>query len=295
MNQQELKAELLALLNDKTLFEETQLNARKEALDSISYYGQVLQIHGWQGELATLYQQATELQGQFQAIDEALFRRVRAELLAGDYTREGLRTFFGQFTDFTLGQSNQPDYEYNSLDILLEQTILPAPFPTESRERTPGMIRYEATPARIILELVDQLHFTPQDTFVDLGSGLGLAVILVNLLTGRPSIGIEYDPVYCAYAQTRAAELGLTEVTFINGDARQADFSQGSIFYLFTPFINEVFEAVLDRLRQLGKRRPIYICSYGTCTIELNKLPWLQIRDPAMEHDFKLAIFSSDF
>lgn len=293
MNQQELKAKLLALLNDKTLLEETRLNARREALDLISYYGQILQIHGWEGELAALYQQATAMQSQFKSIDETLFQRVRADLLAGDYSRAELRTLFGQFTDYAPGQQPQPDYEYNGLDILLEQVLLPAPFPTESRERAPGMIRYEATPAKIILELVDSLHFTPQDVFVDLGSGLGLVVILVHMLTGTRAIGIEYDPVYCAYAQARAAELSLTEATFINADARESDLSQGSIFYLFTPFINEVFEAVIERLRRLAKIRPIYICSYGTCTIELNTLPWLQIRDPAMEHDFKLAIFSS--
>jgi predicted RNA methylase len=155
------------------------------------------------------------------------------------------------------------------------------------------MIRYEATPAKIILELVYQLQFTPQDLFIDLGSGLGLVVILVHLLTGTSAMGIEYDPVYCAYARARAVELGLTEATFLNADARRADLSNGSIFYLFTPFIDEVFEAVIEKLRRLAKKRPLYICSYGTCTIELAKLPWLQIRDPAMEHDFKLAIFSS--
>jgi hypothetical protein len=29
--------------------------------------------------------------------------------------------------------------------------------------------------------------------------------------------------------------------------------------------------------------------------MELVKLPWLQIIDPATHHDFKLAIFTSDF
>ena len=57
--------------------------------------------------------------------------------------------------------------------------------------------------------------------------------------------------------------------------------------------INEIFDAVLERLRYTALRHQIYICAYGTITYDLIKLPWLQIRDPAMSHDFKLSIFTS--
>jgi predicted RNA methylase len=135
--------------------------------------------------------------------------------------------------------------------------------------------------------------FIPQDCFVDIGSGLGLVAMLVNMLTGVPTIGVEYDPAYCSYAQARALEFGLKDVSFVNIDARQADFSHGSIFYLFTPFIDEIFDTVMNKLRVLAKRKAFYVCSYGTCNLELAQLPWLHIRDPAMEHDFRLAIFTS--
>jgi hypothetical protein len=62
---------------------------------------------------------------------------------------------------------------------------------------------------------------------------------------------------------------------------------------MFTPFVNQVFSSVLERLRYTAIRKKIYVCSYGTITFDLTKLPWLQIRDPAMEHDFRLAIFTS--
>jgi len=55
----------------------------------------------------------------------------------------------------------------------------------------------------------------------------------------------------------------------------------------------QYFDSVLERLRYVAIRKAIYICSYGTITFNLAKLPWLQIRDPAMEHDFRLAIFTS--
>ncbi len=117
-------------------------------------------------------------------------------------------------------------------------------------------------------------------------------VMVVNLLTGVKSLGIEFDPAYCEYAQNCAANLKLQGVSFLQSDARKADLNAGNIFYLFTPFVNEIFESVLERLRYTAIRKPIYICSYGTITYDLINLPWLQIRDPAMVHDFKLAIFT---
>jgi predicted RNA methylase len=141
--------------------------------------------------------------------------------------------------------------------------------------------------------MIDSLQFTSGDTFFDIGSGLGLVVMLVNLLTGARCVGIEYDPAYCGYAQSCAQALNLKDVTFIQADARNVNLNTGTIFYLFTPFVNEIFDSVLERLRYTAIRHQIYICAYGTITYDLIKLPWLQIRDPAMEHDFKLAIFTS--
>ena len=259
----------------------------------IKYAGEVLKIPGLAGELDPLYQRAIILQNKLTKANEDLFRQVRADLQGGAFTPESLRATFNQFTDYTPDQRGDAGFEYDSLDILLEQVIFPTKAPGESRARADGMIRYEATPARVILELIDSLRFTPDDVFYDLGSGLGLVVMLVNLLTGVRSIGIEYDPAYCEYARNCAHTLSLKDVKFIQGDVRNIDLNNGNIFYLFTPFVNEIFDSVLERLRYTSIRHPIYICSYGTITYDLIKLPWLQLRDPAMEYDFRLAIFTS--
>jgi hypothetical protein len=78
--------------------------------------------------------------------------------------------------------------------------------PAQIKEREPGMIYYQKTPARIILELVKKAAFQPGDVFYDLGSGLGQAAILVNLLASVISKGVEFEPAYCHYAKTCAAE-----------------------------------------------------------------------------------------
>lgn len=293
MDAEKIRADLETLLADQSLFEETNLHARNEAIVFIKYVGDVLRVPGYASALDPLFQQSLGLRDQLVAVNESLFQKVRADLQNGSFTPESLRAFFDNFTGSTLGKSNQPEYEYDGLDVLLEQVFFPEPPPIESRTRASGMIRYEATPARIILNLIDAVRFLPNDVFVDIGSGLGLVVMLVRLLTGVQSVGIEFDPAYCAYAQKCAADLNLKDITFIQSDARNANLNIGSIFYLFTPFVNEIFESVLERLRYTSIRHQIYICSYGTITYDLAKIPWLQIRDPAMVHDFKLGVFSS--
>ena len=293
MDNDKIRTDLLALLENQTLFDETKLYERNEAIEFIKYVGDVLNMPGYAGELDPLYQRALILREKLTTANETLYRQMRQTLQSGNFTPESLRATFNRFTDYTPGEKNGDGYEYDSLDTLLENVIFSATIPDESRERAPGMIRYEATPARVILELIDSLHFTPDDIFFDLGSGLGLVLMLVNLLTGVGCVGVEYDPVYCDYARSCAEALNLKDITFIQGDVRNTDLNTGNIFYLFTPFVNEIFESVLERLRYTAIRHPIYICSFGTITYDIVKLPWLQLRDPAMEHDFKLAIFTS--
>ena len=293
MDIDKIRADLIALLADQTLFDETNLLARNEAIIFIKYTGDVLSVPGHAGQLDPLYRRALSLQDKITAANDTLYHQLRDQLQNGDYTRQSLRDLFDKFTDYTPKTPGGAGYEYDSLDVLLEEVLFPGSTPSESWPREAGMIRYEVTPARVVLELIDNLRFTTQDIFIDIGSGLGLVAMLVNMLTGVRTVGVEYDPAYCSYAQNRAEALNLKDISFIQADARLVDLNAGTIFYLFTPFVNEVFDAVLERLRYTAIRHQIYICSYGTITYDLIKLPWLQIRDPAMEHDFRLAIFTS--
>jgi hypothetical protein len=293
MDVEKIQAELKVLLDDSSLLDETKLDARNEAIETINYAGQVLRIPGYAGRLDPVYQQALALQKKLTEINQSLFEQVRENISSGQYTPESLRSTLDQFTSYTSWEKPLSEYEYDGLDLLLEAVFFPISAPDESRKRIPGMIRYEATPARIILEMIDSLHFTPDDILFDIGSGLGFVVMLVNLLTNIRCVGIEYDPAYCEYARNSALSLNLSNISFIQGDARHTDLNDGTIFYMFTPFVNQVFSSVLERLRYTAIRKRIYICSYGTITLNLARLPWLQIRDPAMEHDFRLAIFTS--
>jgi len=208
-------------------------------------------------------------------------------------SNKNLRSLLAPYTMHTPNKSGQIHYGYENLDGLLEGLLTPQPLPKPTLDRTYGMVRYEPTPSSVILELVDQIEFSKDDVFFDLGSGLGKVVALVSLLAGVPCVGVEIEPSYCDYAAQRAADLGLKYVQYINDDAQKHNYENGTIFFLFNPFGGKIFDTVLENLHLESSKRQITICSYGSCTAPIVELPWLQITDIECNHEFKLAIFIS--
>lgn len=151
----------------------------------------------------------------------------------------------------------------------------------------------EETPARVLLDLIDHTPLTATDVFYDLGSGLGQVVMVVHLLTGVKAKGVEMEPTFCAFAQEQARDLGLTGVEFINIDARAADYSDGTLFFMFTPFRGQLLQDVLDRLQQVAQHHPIRLCTFGPCTPRVADQPWLRPLTPDARHEYKLIIFES--
>ncbi|MEZ4616402.1 MAG: class I SAM-dependent methyltransferase [Caldilineaceae bacterium] len=107
------------------------------------------------------------------------------------------------------------------------------------------------------------MGWQPADCFYDLGSGLGQVVMLVQLLTGMAARGVEYDPAFVDFARRQAAILDLPAVRFVNADARIADYSDGTIFFLFTPFRGAMLRTVMTRLRDIAHDHPIRVGTFG--------------------------------
>jgi len=117
--------------------------------------------------------------------------------------------------------------------------------------------------------------------------------LLVGLLTDAQVRGIEFEPAYCAYAQERAHSLNLSRVTFHNVDAREADYTDGTFFFLYTPFTGRILQAVLARLETEARTHPITIATYGACTRDVAQQTWLR---PVVEQEFEydtLALFTN--
>jgi hypothetical protein len=64
---------------------------------------------------------------------------------------------------------------------------------------------------------------------------------------------------------------------FVQGDARAADLSDGTVFYLYTPFTGTILRDVLNLLRDEAVRREIRICTFGLCTPAVAEEQWLSV------------------
>jgi hypothetical protein len=82
-------------------------------------------------------------------------------------------------------------------------------------------------------------------------------------------------------------------VTFHNVDAREANYTDGTFFFLYTPFTGRLLQTVLARLETEARTRPITIATYGACSRDVAQQTWLQ---PTVQQAFEydtLAFFTN--
>jgi SAM-dependent methyltransferase len=295
----EISLHLDALEKDMALREEANFSDRAEAIDLIETY--VLDRIEFElrdncpaDALAALERRAESLVRLLRDVDQRLLYGLRTNIRSGNYTGQGLRRTFEELShtyEHSFGEDGCP---YDSLDTLVSSLLEIDTLPEEVIEREPEMIFYQPTPARLILELTSVVDVSRDDVFYDLGSGLGQVAILVNLLCGVKAKGIEVDPGYCDYARRCAKALNLTDVEFINLDARVADYSDGTIFYLYTPFAGKMLRDVLGKLEEESKKKTIRVCVYGPCILDVSRQHWLKLCSQSIgDVEFTLGVFVS--
>ena len=295
----EIQAEIEAIEKNAALYEETNFDSRVDALDTIEF-NIIDRIEGLlptttqPEEWARLKQYAESIKRQLEDIDEKLFQRLRADIRDGLCPAPALKSLIGKYVGCHSSRDRVHDeIGYDSLDEFINGLLLLEAIPTETKVREREMVAYQQTPARIILELIEKAQLTEKDVFYDLGSGLGQVSILVHLLSGALAKGIEFEPAYCAYARMCAAGLNLSGVEFINEDARQADYADGTVFFLYTPFEGRLLQEVLEKLRRVSEQSMMRLFTYGPCTPQVSRQSWLECIDQNEAHIYKLGVFRS--
>lgn len=242
--------------------------------------------------LSALKSEAERVSAQLESIDETLFLKLRAELRAAK-AMGSIRGMMDAYVGPEAWRKQARDaVGYDCLDAFVNGLLHSAPIPVETRPREAEMVFFQKTPARIVMELADEARLTEKDVFYDLGSGLGQVAMLIRMLTGARAKGIEFDPAYCEYARARASDLDLSGVEFVCADAREADYSDGTAFFLYTPFEGAMLEAVLDKLRR-EPRGKIRLFTYGPCTSAVSRQRWLRRIGAGGDHPFALARFET--
>jgi hypothetical protein len=290
---------LNGIKKNTSLYEEKNFVQRAEAIDFIEFEiiaeveHQILK-YGQTSELITLKKGGEKAKSDLEAVDICLFQSLRTQIKSALHYGKSFINLVKEYVDFNLDDGEHQDEPgYDNLDIFVNSLLHPEAIPVQTLNLEPEMVYFQKTPVRIVFELAQHIDFLSSDVFFDLGSGLGQVAILVNLLTGIKSKGIEFEPAFYAYAIACAASFNLQNVFFENIDARKADYSEGTIFFMFTPFKGEILQEVLTALWKESVKREIKIVTYGPCTTEVAKQSWLQPATSEVIHDYKLAIFNS--
>lgn len=128
---------------------------------------------------------------------------------------------------------------------------------------------YMPTPAGALEKIIGKLGIAYGEyTFIDLGSGMGRAVLIAAGFPFAKVTGVEFSPDLHEIAKENARRRGKTEapVELILGDAREYCFPEGNcVVYLFNPFQESVMRTVLDNLRAAFEERAatLYVVYYN--------------------------------
>jgi SAM-dependent methyltransferase len=147
-------------------------------------------------------------------------------------------------------------------DAWVDQVLgLGAP-PGDGPELPVGCVPYLPCAVDALLRLAEHAPVRATDRFVDIGSGVGRAAVVVHLLTGAPAVGVEVQPALVSAARELAARLHLPGVSFVEADAGRstAPWAAGSVFLLYCPFSGDRLVKLLSALEPIARARPVRLC-----------------------------------
>lgn len=255
------------LERDRSWLEPDRLRQRIDALDRLENYIALGSLPSPDAD------RISALCADLEAANQRLYRSIRADIRRGAGAEAMLAWASGP--EASAGDRDDGD-RYDYLDALLSGVLqLDEPAPGLA-EPEADMVFYQPTPARHIFEFIGRAGLAESDVLIDLGSGLGHVPLLAAICTGARCIGIEREAAYVDCAQRCAAALGLANAAFLRQDARQADLSAGTAFYLYTPFTGAMLNEVLAGLKREAAAREIRIGTLGPCTPIVAREPWLE-------------------
>jgi len=283
----DLHAFLCALEADSS----AQLRERLIALDDLdAAFGGFDSEDPTRGTYSRLHLRAKALRIRLEAANSELYQSVRSDIVRGGQPRALLQWLEDSASD-NERRSPLPGLGFDYRDELVSG-VLQLLEPSEPNlQPSPEMVFYQPTPVRHILHLIAAAAVAEDDVFVDLGSGLGHVPLLVSMMTGAQSFGVEVQAAYVASARECAQSLRLSRVQFIAQDARDADLSRGTMFYLYSPFKGSILADVLGALRRESMHRSITICSLGPCTHRVSDERWLKTSE--LSDTGSITVFNS--
>jgi hypothetical protein len=285
----DLHAFLCVMESDSSLFLPEQLRERLAALDDLDAAFGDFDSEDFTRTNSRLHQRVKAIRSRLEAANAELYRSIRSQIIRGDQACALLEWL--QRTANHESEDPLPGLGFDSRDELVSGVLQLREPSKPILQRSSEMVPYQPTPVRHILNLIAANALSEEDVFVDLGSGLGHVPLLVSMLTGARSLGVEVEAAYVTSAQECAQSLHLSRVHFMAQDARAADLSLGTVFYLYSPFVGSILTEVLNMLRMESTRRRIKICSLGPCTRAVANEAWLKAN--SLPDTRRITVFDS--
>lgn len=124
-----------------------------------------------------------------------------------------------------------------------------------------GCVPYLPAPIDKVLLSLETAGVTASDVFVDIGAGVGRAMVLASLLTGARAIGVEIQPALAAAARELSLRTCGDRVTVVESDATTAmsKLATGTVFFLYCPFSGDRLAQLVLQLDMLAQEFPIRV------------------------------------
>jgi len=115
---------------------------------------------------------------------------------------------------------------------------------------------FVATPMPVVRQMLILAELKPEETFYDLGSGDGRAVIMAAKDFGAKSVGVELREDLAKRALSNISELGIeTRAQILQNDIFKVDLSPADVVFLYlTTSANEKIKPKLEAELKAGAR-----------------------------------------
>jgi len=119
-------------------------------------------------------------------------------------------------------------------------------------------VPYEAVDYMLLRRYMKPVRLGGDDVVFDIGCGMGRMLCLFARRSVRKCIGIEFDRelAQIAVSNSRSLRGRRAPIEVRCGDAIEADYSEGPVYWMFNPFGVATMRQVLSRIRESLARAP---------------------------------------
>ncbi len=220
------------------------------------------------------------------------FLRKMVGALGGRAVRKHIDGWLTAYADWRFdrrfGTETKPILELDQLDI-------------DSENRDHG-VHYQPTQTRPFNLLMSTLSLGKNATFVDLGSGMGRALMLASEYGFKRVVGVEYAKNLCEIANQNMAiyrrKTGSdAKIALLHLDAaKYAIQDSDTVFYLYNPFHDAVMRQVVENIHQSVLRAPrkVYIIYLNPlCRKVIEGHPGFEMIFEQLYHRSRFVVYSS--